>query len=747
MSKKVGLMTWYKYLNYGTSLQATALYKTISDLGYSPEFINYEPKGTLETENSSIIRYSVKKAKNVVNRLLNKAYSSAEREKLYNNYLSARITETDNCKLFSHLQSLDHDAFVCGSDQIWSPLCFDAHYFLDFVNQKEKMIAYAPSIGSNEISNPNIKENMKRLISRFEHLSVREQKGVQIIKDLTDKTAEHVLDPTLLLNSDEWNNYANTERKIGGDYIICYFLSNPEKYRGYVKRLSQKTGIKFYEIPVFQGQLKYAPDFEVGPSEFVSLIKHAKYVCTDSFHGMLFATQYNTPFSVFKRFKDKDSKNQNSRVTGFLDKMNLMDRLISPKTVPDSSVLECDFSSAMEILNKEREKSLNYLKASLESATNSKPADYVITGLCCGCGACAAVCKTGAVSVSLNEEGFYHYSIDQSKCVKCGMCRSVCPFAESRGESLRNATSLSAYKSNNTETLKKSSSGGFSNDMVSMLINDGYYVCGCTYDNATEKARHIIISPDKKEDISLLQGSKYIQSKTDDVFNSVADIAKENKLVFIGTPCQSAGLDLFLTKKGVRENVIIIDLICHGVPTNHLWHKYLKENGIKNSSKVLFRDKSFEWRNITITLENNDKSLHYNEDDDDFYSFFKKGHCYMETCFDCIYRENSCADIRIGDYWGPKFVGDTTGVSMVLVVNERGSHLVEKLGNNTQFDLSEYWTVQFPYNPPKPIFRKALIKELAQDDITLSQIRKRYCAFFEKRSKLYRLAKKILRRG
>lgn len=759
--KKVGIMTWYQYRNYGSALQATALYSSVEKLGYAPQMINYTPKGDAVTH-TGCSAY-LKKLTGALKRKLNPSYKSAARDELYTAYLAERITETSPCPTHSALQALEGelDAFVCGSDQIWSPLVYDPHYFLDFVRNPGRMVAYAPSIGSDRIADADIRCKMAAHIARFQHLSVREERGVEIIRELCGKQAVHVLDPTFLLNAAEWDDYAKVnDALLDGDYIFCYFLGDDKQYRRYVDELSRQTGWPVMMVPVTKAQSKNAPPFEIGPSEFVSLIKNAKAVCTDSFHGMAFAIQYNTPFFVFKRFKDTDPRNQNSRVLSLLNMLGLQDRLIDPTGHPHAALLTVDFAACNRRLAEARESSRRYLATALEQAVcaaDTQP--YGITGVCCGCGACAAVCKTGAVTVSLNSEGFYHYAIDQDKCVHCGQCRNVCPFVSTSGKDLHDTSALYSAKSCRPETLKISSSGGLVHEALCLLAEQGRPICGCVYDSETRTARHKIIAPDDAEGLARLQGSKYIQSKTVDVLEEFCELTRQQPTVFVGTPCQTAAVNTLLCRKGLRQNAVLIDLICHGVPSAHLWGKYLQtlrtRYDIGDTPAVLFRDKQKGWRKRTITVAGNGKFVHTNETDDDFYAFFRRSLTDMESCFECVYREASGADIRAGDYWGERFVADKEGVSMVLAVTEAGQEIMQALAADGRccvesHPLTEYWTVQYPYNHPRPVFRETLIGKLADPATSLPAVRKDYCAVYDLReavTKKLRFIKKLLRRG
>ena len=374
---KVGIMTWYKYLNYGTALQVTALSKKIADFGYLPYVIQYDPTLNFPAVPSSFgvslfFRKAVDKLLSIM--LVPKIYRTNERKRLYNDYLEARLKETGECFTEDALRALNgsFDAFVCGSDQVWSPLCFDDKYFLSFVEDPSRMVAYAPSMGAMEIADKTIQAEMAKLLRRFSQLSVRELQGAKMIRELTGQEAKVLLDPTLLLTAEEWDSFADTDLapRIETPYILSYYLGDPTRYRKYVRRVSKKTGLPIYEIPIRRVWGKYSKfPFEVGPREFVALIRNATFVCTDSFHGLAFSVNYNVPFSVFERFEKDDPKNQNSRIYSILELLGLQERLISPASTGsfDHLLKPPIHETTQTRLDRLRQESLQFLKSSLEA--------------------------------------------------------------------------------------------------------------------------------------------------------------------------------------------------------------------------------------------------------------------------------------------------------------------------------------------------------------------------------------------
>lgn len=763
--KSVGIMTWYRYHNYGTALQAAALFHEIALLGYEPSLIQYPPRKAVQAQPAVDMHSSVQKLRQKVLEARHRPYNSEERKTLFSSFLKKNIRSTKPCLTYPELYELNSvfDAFVCGSDQIWAPGCFDEKYFLSFVSNASKMVAYAPSIGLASIADGSVRDRMKTLIARFEHLSIRESQGAELIASLCGKNAEVVLDPTLLLSREEWDallgqtEISSPPEK--GKYILCYFLGDYRRYANTVRTISKALNLPVSVIPVFQEQ-KSRPNavpFEVGPAEFVRLIQNAAYVCTDSFHGLAFAMNFNIPFTVFRRFSDRDPRSQNSRVYSLLKRTGMQQRLENAARASTvSQARECDFTQPNRVLDRERKKSLAYLRNALSSAVGAQEkkeaqGEFRITELCCGCGACAAVCPVNAVSIRMDEQGFEHYVIDAERCIRCGRCRQVCPFRHVSAAPLADAGKLYSFQSSHAEVLKKSSSGGVAHEIAEIANSSGAWVCGSAYLPKKDGAEHLLLPPES-EGLSLFQGSKYLQSSSADALARIASFQGEEKLAFFGTPCQTAGVDKILRLTNRRDSAVLVDLICHGVPTRLLWNKYLKS--IESSQKipahpaVSFRSSEGGWRNRKIEVSNADYTYLKSEKKDDFYAFFRHSLCFMRACYDCPYREKSAADLRIGDFWGPRFAKDSDGVSMVIAVTGRGKHMIRRLteeerGTVTQEQLKEYWTVQYPENPPFPLFYDDLLVRLKEDGLPLAQIREQFAASFERYEIFFRMKQSL----
>ena len=340
---KIGIVTWFHHKNYGTILQAYALQKFLKSKGYNCVLVNYIPinKQTfLEKIKSGNLKHRIaSKIESCRYKFLepNIKEMILERNRAFENFVTKNIDFTQKSQTSSELFRLNEtiDCFICGSDQIWNPENFNGVYYLNFVNDKNKKISYAPSFGVSHIPTSKIEE-IRQLVNKFDWLSVREDKGASILKELTQKDIEVVVDPTLLLSKTDWGQ-VSVNPNISEDYILCYFLGDRKEYWKAVENLQKMTTYKVIIIPArFNAYLKkYEIRTSTSPQEFIGLIKNAKLVLTDSYHGVVFSLKFERDFYVFKRFMDKDKRSQNSRIYNILKMLNLEGRLLI-----DSNVLK-----------------------------------------------------------------------------------------------------------------------------------------------------------------------------------------------------------------------------------------------------------------------------------------------------------------------------------------------------------------------------------------------------------------------
>lgn len=752
----VGIMTWFQYHNYGTALQVVALSRKINNFGHDAYVINYITIVNPIIKSDESLTSQV--ARTFLQRLKNHfyyEYHESKRELRFDQFLTNNLRFTDRCETLGDFEHLNGslDAFVCGSDQIWSPPNFNPRYFLDFVYDENRMIAYAPSVGILDVSNENIRRRISENISRFKYISTREKAGSDLLSELTGQMIETVLDPTLLLTQDEWHAYESDYDTGSKSYLLAYMLGKREEYWKTVKKIAGYLKLELRIIPCHEKDIKRKGCIKepIGPADFLKLICNADYICTDSFHGTLFSINYNKPFTVFERFRKNDSLNQNSRIYNILEMLGLEERLYQNKQ--DNYKTRIDYNGANQKLENARNHSLSFLGKSLASVQSYSeqvhlPGNLFFDNkLCCGCGACEVSCPTDAIHIALDTDGFYTASVNHEKCISCGKCGQVCPYLNIGDIPKIEEGNLFSYKDKEDIVLMHSSSGGAAFKMAAILLNKNYSIAGCTYNKNEHVAQHIVVTPDTKDKLTLLQGSKYIQSKFYDCMRLMKNF-KEPIAVF-GTPCQIAGVKNII---GKRNDVLLIDLICHGVPSYGSYEKYLQylsaSKGLKigNDFETIFRFKPSGWRDRYIYSGNSENHIVQHQSKDPYFLMFEHGFCYSKGCYECPWRNKSAADIRLGDYWGDKFISDTTGVSMVCALTEKGWDFVSQIEGMTFENIRDYTTCQQMTNFARPVFWEELVSELNSGSRALEDILEEYVIPFEKRRMFGRVYSKVVKR-
>lgn len=367
---KIGIITFHNSDNYGAVLQTFALKSVLDNLEHDVRIIDYICKNKKEIYrilriNKNLgLKYNVRAVLDVPFRKLKKIRVDKFTKE---NYRLTKNTFDESYKIKE--SNLNYDMYICGSDQIWNyeNTKFDKTYFLDFVQEDYKKMSYAASFGVSEIKSKYINE-YKQLLNNIKYISVREKTGENIIKNITNRECEVVLDPTLLLDKKFWITKCNKLKNKHMNYILLYSLHNSKEIYRISKQISEKTGYKVLKIntngikDLASGLKNIVP----GPLEFVNLINNAKYVVTDSFHGTAFSINLNKNFFVYL---GKEIKN-NSRIQDLLYKCDLTDRIVTEKAKFNLSNI--DYTYADDKLNEERKKSINFIENSLRGIDNEK---------------------------------------------------------------------------------------------------------------------------------------------------------------------------------------------------------------------------------------------------------------------------------------------------------------------------------------------------------------------------------------
>lgn len=304
---------------------------------------------------------------------------------------------------------------------------------------------------------------------------------------------------------------------------------------------------------------------------------------------------------------------------------------------------------------------------------------------CCGCHACASVCPKQCISMEQDAEGFLYPKEDEALCVKCGMCEAVCPVLNPVRPDEKVTPAAYAAVHPDDQIRAESSSGGVFSALAQEVLDRKGIVFGAAWTEDFRQVRHIAV--ESEAELSSLRGSKYLQSEMGDCYVRARSALKEGRAVlFSGTPCQVEGLHTFLGRE--YENLLLVDIVCHGVPAPAVWQRYLAQcseaagAGIRS---VSFRNKQTGWKKYKIKLAwHNGAAQALTAREDPFMQAFLGNACLRPSCYNCRFKKASrVSDLTLADFWGIEDVcpemDDDRGTSLVLVHSEKGGRMLEKL--------------------------------------------------------------------
>lgn len=305
---------------------------------------------------------------------------------------------------------------------------------------------------------------------------------------------------------------------------------------------------------------------------------------------------------------------------------------------------------------------------------------------CCGCTACACVCPTSAIKMEPDKLGFFYPKVDETKCIGCGLCNKICQFNSNYDKSYNIIEPKAfAVRHKDTEIVMKSRSGAAFVAISDCVLESKGVVYGAGFMGHFSVCHKRATTKEQRNDLC---GSKYVQSNLNDVFRQVREDLNEGRIVlFSGTPCQTAALRSFVGKKE-SVNLILIDIVCHGVPSPSIWKDYIKylEKKNKTTFKVAnFRDKAkFGWSDHreSFVSENGETIV-----GGDFTRLFYKHIIFRESCGSCFFTNlKRPSDITLADFWGweksvPEMNSDDKGVSLVIINTKKGLELFNRARN------------------------------------------------------------------
>ncbi len=368
--------------------------------------------------------------------------------------------------------------------------------------------------------------------------------------------------------------------------------------------------------------------------------------------------------------------------------------------------------------------------------SNEKIINLLENKICTGCGACYNICPVNAIRMVHNDKGFYVPQIDDAKCVKCGKCVEICPLDKCFSNNKQ--PTMYAFINSDTETRLKSSSGSAFSLFAKEIINRDGIVFGVVWD---ENIKAVHTCAKTNEELEKMYSSKYVQSNTNDTFKKAKEFLNDGKFVlFSGTPCQIAGLKSYLNKD--YENLIAIDLVCHGTPSPLVLEKYKKEfmQDKKDKGEILninFRFKKKGWtpQYYITSIRTTNKTYNIPNKDDEYMQSFQNNLSFNDSCCDCQFsRIPRISDITIGDFWGvnefDKSLNDEKGTSIVILNSQKGELLFNELKNrgiykNVPFEDATKYNYNIIHSSTQHKNRKLFFELFLQKKLTLKEINKK----------------------
>lgn len=374
--------------------------------------------------------------------------------------------------------------------------------------------------------------------------------------------------------------------------------------------------------------------------------------------------------------------------------------------------------------------------------------------LCSGCHACYNICPQNCITMDADDEGFLYPDIEQEKCVSCGRCKTVCPVLREYNGHKRGQAYACINK--NDEIRMNSSSGGIFTLIAEYVTEQGGIVFGASFDSELN-VHHIEVK--NKDGLYKLRGSKYLQSRIGNTYAVAESYLKQGRIVlFSGTPCQISGLKAYLGKE--YDNLIMQDIICHGVPSPMVWQKYLAyqeeiyDCPIDRKSNPAFRQKDEGWKIYNVSFKFINDAVYKKSSDKDLYiKAFLSNICLRPSCYNCnskfLERES---DITLADFWGVENVVpdmfDDKGTSLVFVNSPKGRKIFEKISKDMLYkevdiDNAVMYNSSAFKSCSMPLKRKTFMQNITSENFG------EYVHRCTKRSFMERVnskAKKIIRR-
>lgn len=368
MKKKLGIISYNIYgnfTNYGSALQSWALHQAVSSLGYQPVLVDYCPD--ILADKDPLNPFKNMWDKDEESKRMCELTMPAIRENYYkfDNFYTNKLYRTPKKYTSQNFDEVmgdeDLSGFVCGSDTIFcmDEFGFDDGFYANYACMRKHSVSYAASFGDPTLSEENCRILNERL-KNFRAFGLRENHMVPYVTEHVDVPVQKVVDPTLLHTSEKYDEIAVSERLEDDKYLLFYSRRYSPAMEEYAEELAKKNGWKIVEISLraTNAEKGHRMFYEAGVEEFLSLVKHAEYVVTNSFHGMIFAVQYRRPFVIFSR------EQCNTKIDEILQLFGLSDHMLV--TGKEEFNHEINYDLVHERISKARAASIEYLNKELE---------------------------------------------------------------------------------------------------------------------------------------------------------------------------------------------------------------------------------------------------------------------------------------------------------------------------------------------------------------------------------------------
>ncbi len=677
----VGIVGCWYWGNYGSLLNGYATFNTIKKLGLKPLNI-VTPENGFEPH---------------AKRFFAEIYSEHD------------LSEKLGFDKVSEYNSIC-DMFITGSDQIWNynprkkDKRYDYYFRLDFVSEYKKKISFATSLGKIIEEKDDDYFNFKRLYDRYDAISLREKQAVDYFEKRYGIKAKKLIEPVFVPDKNLWIELAyhsniETER----NYLFSYILDPNIEKRNLIIEVSSKLQLNAINaLDGFSSSYNSNKELLDLPNTLpnvwcADIIKHfinAKYIITDSFHGVCFALIFNKPFIAIS-----NHRRGIDRFESLLNEFDLKNYLVDEKNIHDINwgLLEkkiC-FETVNHRIDELRNDSVEWLKTNINKSSLlqrecSIPRTSINNVLsvekCVGCGSCVAKCKKNAIELRPDEKGVYRAYVNTDKCVDCGSCIITCPALSLPENNNTDEPKAYAFINADEKIRNDSSSGGAFSAIAEWVIDNGGVVVGAQW-TRDFKVEHVIV--DKIEDLKSIRKSKYLQSYIGSIYKEVKTILDQDRYVlFSGTPCQVAGIKKFLDRP--YNKLLLIDVLCANCSSAELFDRYRKEKfGMDELDKYDFRYKKPElvvWDcNSSVATLKSGKVEVCERDSDAYLKMYHSCSLGISSqCRMCKYQGvKRVGDITLGDCWGiekyDKSIDARKGVSLILVNNDKGAYIIYEL--------------------------------------------------------------------